>query len=57
MNKDDRDFLIAAGGIALLIWFFSKIKGKCPRCNYPVTDKNIICPNCGQPLDGGIINE
>ena len=55
MNKEDRDALLAIGGLALLLgWLLSqKKKGKCPRCNYPVTEDNQICPNCSQPLDWG----
>ena len=24
---------------------------RCPRCNYPVSRDETICPNCGQPLN------
>lgn len=51
MDKDTRDLLIAAGSIALLGWLLSKRHGKCPRCHYPVTDKDSQCPNCGQWLN------
>ncbi len=39
------------GGFEMLCWLFSKKHGKCPRCNWPVTHKDIKCENCGQPLD------
>jgi len=51
MNKEDKEFLLTIGGIALLGWLLSRKKGKCPRCNYPVTNSNKQCPNCGQPLN------
>lgn len=56
MSKSDDEavgVLVAAGGLALLLWLLSKTRGKCPRCNYPVTSKNQTCPNCGQWLDWG----
>ena len=53
MNKDDKDTLLTLGGLALLGWLLSRKHGKCPRCNYPVTDKNSQCPNCGQSLNWG----
>ena len=54
MNKSDREALLTLGGLALLGWLLSrKKKGKCPKCNYPVMDKEQQCPNCGQWLDWG----
>ena len=53
MNKEDKQLLLAIGGLALLGWLLKKKHGKCPRCNYPVTDKNNTCPNCGQWLNWG----
>ena len=46
-------------------WLFCKgKKGKCPRCNYPITEKSTkctlekytdeiydVCPNCIQEID------
>lgn len=52
MNKEDRDTLLALGGLALLGWLLSrKKKGKCPRCYYPVNVDNINCPSCGLSLN------
>lgn len=51
MDKDTKAALLAIGGLALLGWLLSKKQGKCPRCNYPVTNKDSKCPNCGQWLD------
>ncbi|MBI2647411.1 zinc-ribbon domain-containing protein [Candidatus Woesearchaeota archaeon] len=50
MNKQDKQFLMILGGLALLSWLLKKEQYKCPRCNYPVTKENTYCPNCGQPL-------
>lgn len=50
MNKDTKDLLVIAGGLALLAWLFKKKYYKCPRCNQPVTKEDNQCPNCGQPL-------
>lgn len=50
MNNDDKNLLIALGGLAFLGWLFKKDASKCPRCNYPVSNNNSHCPNCGQPL-------
>ncbi|MCK5476840.1 MAG: hypothetical protein KAI55_02885 [Candidatus Aenigmarchaeota archaeon] len=52
MNKEDKDTLLALGGLALLGWLLSKKKkGKCPRCNYPVNEDNLYCPNCNLHLN------
>lgn len=51
MNKNEKNTLFVLGGIALLGWLLSKKRGKCPRCNYPVTEKDGLCPNCGQQLN------
>ncbi len=52
MKQEDKNTLLTIGGLALLWWLLSrKKKGKCPRCNYPVTSANKTCPNCGQELD------
>lgn len=52
MKKEEK-WLLTVGGLALLAWLLSKKRGKCPRCNYPVTEDNKTCPNCGQWLDWG----
>ena len=51
MEKEDKDLLIALGGLALLGWLLKKDKYQCPRCNYPVNKNQYQCPNCGQPLE------
>ncbi len=52
MNKEDRDTLLALGGLALGWWLLSrKKKGKCPQCHYPVNEDNVRCPNCRVVLD------
>lgn len=51
MNKGDKKFLLMLGSAALLGWLLSKKHGKCPRCNYPVTENDNQCPNCGQWLN------
>ena len=53
MDKDTKSALLALGGFALLAWLLSKMHGKCPKCNYPVTSNNKQCPNCGQALNSG----
>ena len=58
MNKEDKDTLLALGGLALLGWLLSKKKkGKCPRCNYPVNEDNLYCPNCNLQLNWRDFNE
>ncbi|MFA5792218.1 MAG: hypothetical protein WC884_04280 [Candidatus Paceibacterota bacterium] len=49
--KDEEKVILALGGLALLAWLLSKKRGKCPRCNYPVTEHDPMCPNCGQQLE------
>ena len=51
MHKETKKLILTIGGLALLSWLLSKKHGKCPRCNYPVTNKNQECPNCGQALN------
>jgi hypothetical protein len=51
MDESDKKALLVLGGVALLGWLFSGKHAKCGNCNYPVTDKNKTCPNCGQMLD------
>ena len=36
--------------ISLFFWLLKKEKFKCPRCNYPIFNKNKSCDNCGQPF-------
>lgn len=45
--------LLSIGGLELLFWLFSKNKGKCARCNYPLREKDNPreCPNCGQLIN------
>jgi len=50
MKKSDKDLLWALSGAALLGWVLKKKRYKCPRCNYPLPDYAMICPNCGQPI-------
>jgi len=54
MNKEEKDFIIVAGGLALLSWLLSGERYKCPRCNNPVHKNQYRCPNCGQPLSWGV---
>ena len=43
---------LSLGGLKLLGWLLSrKKKGKCPRCNYPVTEEDHNCPSCNIRLD------
>ena len=51
MDKDTENLLLTVGSAAILGWLLSRKHGKCPRCNYPVTNSNKTCPNCGQPLN------
>jgi len=51
MDKDTKNFLFTIGSIALFSWLLSRKHGKCPKCNYPITNSNKQCPNCGQWLD------
>ncbi|MCX6770789.1 MAG: zinc-ribbon domain-containing protein [Candidatus Micrarchaeota archaeon] len=52
MDKDSKDLLAFLG-----VLVFGKLlvdalkKYRCPRCNYPIDESNVFCPNCGQPLD------
>jgi len=39
------------GCFELLKWILKKEKYKCPRCNYPIFNKEKNCLNCGQPFD------
>jgi rubrerythrin len=45
-----KELLGLLGGAALLGWVLKKKRYRCPRCNYPLPDYAIVCPNCGQPL-------
>ncbi|MBU0532995.1 zinc ribbon domain-containing protein [Candidatus Micrarchaeota archaeon] len=51
MGKSEKEFLEALGILLLgKILIDALKKYRCPRCNYPVSDSDITCPNCGQPL-------
>lgn len=50
MENEDKELLLALGGLALLGWLLKKEKYKYPRCNYPVNKNQYQCSNCGQPL-------
>lgn len=52
MGKEGEDILKAVGIVLLGKIIFDALKKyRCPRCNYPVDENNIVCPNCGQVLD------
>lgn len=55
MAKDDdwvKAGLIITGALILGKILSDAFKQhRCPRCNYPVSRDNIMCPNCGQPLN------
>jgi lipopolysaccharide biosynthesis regulator YciM len=58
MDKDTKDFLVAAGSVALGMVILKELLKekkyfKCPTCNYPVTDDMQHCPNCKQTLNWG----
>jgi len=52
MGKDEDDILKALGVLVLGKLLFDALKKyRCPRCNYPIDNSTIYCPNCGQLLD------
>jgi len=52
MGKAEEDFWTVLGALILgKILLDALKKYRCPRCNYPVSKDNFVCPNCGQPLN------